>query len=182
MSESKTRYRMAIIPALIMWAVSMIFFVIGLSVGDTSGWIGYIAAALAVANTIIQIIGNDGDTDSLGPILTIVWIMSYALGIGSNVTALAYVIINIQNPWLEWLVCISLGTIIEIAPEKLFVLFWRSLPADLFQNLLRSGGSKSRSYGSQSSAPKYKAKHRPDFSQPSALDETENDDPYPYRA
>lgn len=122
----KFRHTMAVIPAVIFWAVSLVFFVLGLSFDDHTGYLKWIGIALAVANTIIQMIGWDTEPNELGPLLFYTWIASYILGIGTNLVSLI-TILQINNPLLEWIVAGSLSFLIEVTPERLFVLAWRSL-------------------------------------------------------
>ena len=111
--------------ALIFWSASFIFFIVGMSF-DTElvvfgkNIITAVSVALALAITIIQVAGN-GDKDIEGLDL-VVWLASYALGIGTNVYGLS-VVLNMNNPNLEWLVAISLGIIIEVSPERQLVKF-----------------------------------------------------------
>lgn len=128
--ERKFRYKIAFIPATIFWAASMVFFILGLAFGTigqatTHSIMFWVSVGLAISNTIIQIMGNDAEPGELGLVLFWGWIASYGLGIGSNVNSLIQ-ILNIQNRYLEWLIAISLGTMIEVMPERLWVLFWRS--------------------------------------------------------
>jgi hypothetical protein len=124
--QNKTRYKIAIVPAVIFWFASIVFFITGLSFGDKSGVMFWIALLLGLSNTVIQIIGNDSNAEDIGMVLFIGWIASYALGIGSNVNSLMMTI-QIDNRILEWTVCLSLGAMVEVLPERLFVLFWRSV-------------------------------------------------------
>lgn len=125
---------LAPIAALIMWAVSVLCFVFGLSfknpmgvlVGNTDISI-LIAFALSVANTIIQLIGNGQDFEKMDGVFRIGWYSSYVLGIASNVNALIG-ILGINNAVLEWAVALSLGSMIEIMPEKLIVVWLRTMP------------------------------------------------------
>jgi len=126
MSAIKIRHTLAAIPALIFWAVSLIFFVMGLSMQDQTGYLRNIAIGLAVANTIIQFIGWDSEPDELGSMLYVAWIASYILGVGTNMVSLLN-ILQINNSFLEYVVAGSLSVIIEMTPERLFVLAWRSV-------------------------------------------------------
>lgn len=125
---------LAPVAALIMWAVSVLCFVFGLSfknpmgvvVGSTDISI-WIAFALSVANTIIQLIGNGQDFEKMDGVFRIGWYSSYVLGIASNVNALLG-ILGINNVMLEWAVALSLGSMIEIMPEKLIVVWLKTQP------------------------------------------------------
>ena len=126
---------LAPVAAGIMWAVSVLCFVFGLSfknpmgvvVGSTDISI-WIAFALSVANTIIQLIGNGQDFEKMDGVFRIGWYSSYVLGIASNVNALLG-ILGINNIMLEWAVALSLGSMIEIMPEKLIVVWLKTVPA-----------------------------------------------------
>lgn len=121
----KLRHALAIIPAVIFWIASMAFFVLGFSFDDQTGAMWWIALGLSIANTVIQIMGNDSTYDEMGLILTIGWIASYILGIASNVVSLLFVL-NLPQ-YFEYAIAGSLGTMIEILPERMFVIAWRSI-------------------------------------------------------
>lgn len=124
--QIKVRHTLAAIPAVIFWVVSFMFFIMGLSLDDQTGYMLYIAFGLAAANTVIQLIGWDSRPEELGTILVWSWYASYVLGIGTNMVSLIN-ILQIQNTVLEWMVAGSLSFLIEVTPERLFVLAWRSL-------------------------------------------------------
>ena len=84
-----------------------------------------IAIALTVSNTIIQIIGNEQEAEGMGVALWFGWIASYILGIGTNIVGLIS-ILDIANTNLEWGIAFGLGTIIEVLPERLLVLFLKT--------------------------------------------------------
>lgn len=121
--------KFALLPALLFWLVSGLFFIIGLSFENPMVLYGVdfstpIAIALALSITIIQVIGNDQD-ENTGFIMKIGWYASYVLGIGTNVNGLLMVF-NIPNEILEWSIALSLGTMIEVLPERLLVTFLKS--------------------------------------------------------
>lgn len=121
--------KMALVPALIFWVASIAFFVAGLKFEKPLILLGKdittaLAFSLALAITAIQVLGNDDDNMSL-PMLA-GWYASYALGIGTNVNGLMGVF-NIQTQWLAWVIALSLGTMIEVLPEKFLIQFLRSL-------------------------------------------------------
>lgn len=125
---------LAPVAAGIMWVVSALCFVFGLSFKNPMGvMVGsydisiLIAFALSVANTIIQLIGNGQDISKMDGVFKIGWYSSYVLGIASNVNALIG-ILGINNPFLEWAVALSLGSMIEIMPEKLIVVWLKAIP------------------------------------------------------
>lgn len=120
------RHTFAVIPALIFWGVSLIFFVMGLSMDDHTGTLFYIACALALANTVVQLIGWDSHPDELGPLVYYSWLASYVLGIGTNMVSLLK-ILQLDVAFLEWMVAGALSFMIEVTPERLFVLAWRSV-------------------------------------------------------
>ena len=121
---------LSLLPAIVFWLVSMIFFVVGLNFKnpivifntDVSFWI---AISLSLSNTIIQIIGNEQEQEGLGLALWIGWIGSYALGIGTNVVGLLS-ILSINSVVLEWVIAIGLGSMIEVLPERLVVQFLKT--------------------------------------------------------
>ena len=150
------RFTLLIIPAVIFWVVSMRFFIMGMTIDDTTGQMMAIAIGLTIANTIIQVVGNGFSKDELGPILYYGWLMSYVLGVSSNFYALT-LILNIPIPYVEYAIAGSLGSMIEFMPEKMFVMFWNStFPRGFTFNFLRRNkankgykGSQNQNYASQ---------------------------------
>ena len=125
---------LAPVASAIMWLVSVLCFVFGLSFKNPMGvMVGnvdvsiFIAFALSIANTIIQLIGNGQDFEKMDGVFKAGWYASYVLGIASNVNALIG-ILGIGNVMLEWAVAVSLGSMIEIMPEKLIVVWLKSVP------------------------------------------------------
>lgn len=121
---------MALIPAVVFWLVSMIFFVVGLKFSNPIFILGWdasmaISISLTISNTIIQIIGNEQEAEGMGVALWFGWIASYVLGIGTNIVGLLS-ILAIENTNLEWGIAFGLGTIIEVLPERLLVLFLKT--------------------------------------------------------
>lgn len=121
---------LSLVPAIIFWFVSMVFFVFGLSFKNPIVLLGadlttFIAISLSVSNTIIQVIGNDQEAEGLGVALMLGWMASYALGIGTNVVGLLSVL-SIADSRLEWVIAIGLGTMIEVLPERLLVQFLKT--------------------------------------------------------
>lgn len=119
----------------VFWFASLICFVLGLQFkSDTLILLPGIgidlttlfSIGLGLANTAIQIVGNDSEREELGMALWLMWIASYMLGIGSNVNFL-YSKIALSSPILQFLVCWGLGTMIEVAPERLLVKFLRKI-------------------------------------------------------
>lgn len=159
---------LSLLPAIIFWAVSVIFFMVGLNFKNPIivGGIEvskYIAIALSISNTIIQIIGNEQEQEGLGMALWIGWIGSYALGIGTNVVGLLS-ILAINNVILEWVIAVGLGTMIEVLPEKLVVQFLKTVQPS-------KGKSK---YPPQQSRPPY----QPTLHNVSNSDRVRNKDNY----
>jgi hypothetical protein len=118
---------LSLIPAAVFWAVSMVFFVVGLQFKNPVVMAGKdlsmaIAISLSVSNTIIQIIGNDQEQDEMGFAMWLGWIGSYVLGIGTNTVGLVS-ILGIENVYIEWSIALGLGTVIEVMPERLLVQF-----------------------------------------------------------
>lgn len=114
----------------VLWAISVVCFVFGLKFDSPMIAFGYnigtiIAFALAMCNTIIQLIGNGMEFRRDDGVFRAIWIASYVLGISSNTNTLMQ-LVGMSSWWLEWAVSLSLGTIIEIAPEKLIILYLRS--------------------------------------------------------
>lgn len=129
------KYKMWLAPfaSLFLWGISVIAFVWGLSFKNPLVVYGfdatmYIAFGLSVCNTIIQLIGNgmkiDGNqTDN---VFFWIWVASYALGISSNTNTLLQ-ILSIESKVLEWIIALALGAIIEIAPEKMILMWLKSI-------------------------------------------------------
>jgi hypothetical protein len=127
------------VAALIMWTVSVLCFVFGLSFKNPVGYVlggmdvsMWVAFSLSLANTIIQLIGNGKKMSEMDEVFKAGWIASYALGIASNVNALLN-ILGMGNVFLEWVVALSLGTMIEVMPEKLIVMWLKSIPEKVAQ-------------------------------------------------
>ena len=128
----KTKPMLSLVPAILFWVASMIFFVVGMSFENPIYLLGKdvsmaIAFGLMVSITLVQVVGNS--TEDLDRVERGVWLASYALGIGTNVYGLMLVL-NISSEPLKWIICASLGVIIEISPEKLFVRFLKSLASE----------------------------------------------------
>lgn len=118
--------------ALFMWLISNVCFVFGLSFKNPVLVWGfdatlYIAFGLSISNTAIQLLGNgmklDRGTDG---VFFWIWLASYALGISSNTNTLLQ-ILGIDSKVLEWTIAIALGAMIEIAPEKMIVMWLKSI-------------------------------------------------------
>lgn len=123
--ENKIKF--SLLPAVVFWLASMIFFVAGMKFANPIVVLGldfslFLAVSLALANTFIQVIGNEQSADELGLPLYLGWLASYVLGIGTNVYGLLSVL-SMNNVYLEWIVALSLGTMIEVLPEKFLVQF-----------------------------------------------------------
>lgn len=119
----------------VFWVASLICFVFGLAFKSGEGiYLPGIplnlemlfSIGLGLANTSIQIVGNDTDKEDLGLALWIMWIGSYLLGVGSNVNYL-YQKIGLDSWVLQAMVCWGLGVMIEVAPERLLVKFLRAI-------------------------------------------------------
>lgn len=125
--EIKNWARVAV--SLIYWAASMIFFVVGFSFSNPIVIFGKdvsvpLAVALSIANTIIQISGNgDEDKDLID---NVIWFASYILGISTNYIGLT-MLLNMNDPNLERVIAGSLGTMIEVLPERMLVKFLKEV-------------------------------------------------------
>lgn len=131
--DSWNANKMAIAPyvAIVLGAVSMLCFVLGLSFKNPIIMFGVdfsmvIAFALSLCNTAIQLIGNGNDQVGDDWVFSAIWKASYLLGISSNVNTLLS-ILGMSSIYLEWTVALALGSIIEIAPEKLIIMYLKSL-------------------------------------------------------
>jgi hypothetical protein len=134
----------------------MIFFIVGLQFKNPVIIAGKdvsmaIAVSLSISNTIIQIIGNDQEQDSMGFAMWLGWIGSYALGIGTNTVGLVS-ILGIENVYIEWTIALGLGTVIEVMPERLLVEFLKG-----FVGVANNFGRLNRQQSQQNSKnePKY---------------------------
>lgn len=121
--------------APVFWIASLICFVLGLQFKTGTGimipWttidaVSLFSIGLGFANTALQVVGNDTEKEELGMPLFLMWMASYALGIGSNVNFL-YSVIGLNGWFLQGMVCWGLGIMIEVAPERLLVKFLRSV-------------------------------------------------------
>lgn len=154
---------LSLIPAIVFWVVSMIFFIIGLNFKNPIMLFGIdfslmIAVALSLANTVIQIIGNDQEKEGLGLALWIGWIGSYMLGIGTNVVGLLS-ILAIDHVLLEWVIAIGLGTMIEVLPERLVVQFLKTMKPKKSQQEFVQNRKPSKSH--RPYPPKFPTKQLP---------------------
>ncbi len=146
---------LSLVPAIIFWVSSMLFFIVGMSFENPMIVFGRdvsiaIAIALSLSNTIIQVIGNDEELDG---VMKAVWLSSYALGIGTNVYGLM-IILNMSNQVLEAIVSISLGVMIEVSPERLVVQFlktWKKAKVPTYHGMPAYPNND-----------KYVPKHKPD--------------------
>lgn len=139
----ENKLKLSLLPAMVFWGVSMLCFVFGLSFKNPLGFeisgvdvSIIIAIALSLANTFVQVVGNDMKQEDMDMLFKLGWWGSYALGIGSNVNTL-FTVIGISNPFVQWAICLGLGTMIEVLPEKLFVKFLQSV-----RITLKSGSSQ----------------------------------------
>lgn len=112
-----------------------------------------IAISLTISNTIIQIIGNEQETEGMGVALWFGWIASYVLGIGTNIVGLLS-ILAIENTNLEWGIAFGLGTIIEVLPERLLVLFLKTWEGHKKKGSGSSTAESSESNPAMSKLPK----------------------------
>jgi hypothetical protein len=133
-SWNTNKMLLAPVAALILWVVSVLCFVFGLSFKNPIGYTiqgmdvsMMVALALSLANTIIQLIGNGKDPKDMDTVFMAGWYASYVLGISSNINALLQ-ILDMGNTALEWGVAASLGTMIEVMPEKLIIIWLKNLP------------------------------------------------------
>ena len=166
---NENKLYMAPVASGILWITSVMCFVFGLSfknpVGytlgmwDVSVWVAF---ALSLANTIIQLIGNGQKFEEMDVVFKAGWVASYILGISSNVNALLQ-ILGMNNVGLEWGVALSLGTMIEVLPEKLIVIWLKSPSGKQEQkpqnNQQHQQQKKHIPFPPQKST--YKAQHRP---------------------
>jgi hypothetical protein len=125
----KNKPMFSLVPAIIFWVTSVIFFVVGMSFDNPMLLFGtdvsmYIAIALSLAITFIQILGNDAS--DMDFIEKVVWLASYALGIATNVYGLMTVL-QFTNHSLEVITSVSLGIIIEVSPERFLIRFLKSM-------------------------------------------------------
>lgn len=128
-SYRKSKPWARLVAALIYWAASMIFFVVGFSFSNPIVIFGYdisvpLAVALSITNTIIQISGNDDDR--MDAIDRMVWIASYVLGISTNYIGLT-MLLNMSDPNLENIIAFCLGVMIEVLPERMLIKFLKEL-------------------------------------------------------
>lgn len=143
---------LAPVASLILWITSVLCFVFGLSfknpVGYTIGTLDisvWVAFALSIANTIIQLIGNNQDFEKMDGVFKAGWVASYVLGISSNVNALLQ-ILGMGNVLLEWGVAVSLGTMIEVMPEKLIMVWLKSGKQEQKSNNNQNNNNKPKPY------------------------------------
>ena len=154
--------------APVFWVASLVCFVFGLSFkqgtgivipGTTMDLAILFSIGLGLANTAIQIVGNDTEKEDLGMALFLMWGASYALGIGSNVNFL-YSIIGLTHPFLQFMVCWGLGIMIEVAPERLLVRWLRGV------GILKSSNSAQKPQQSNTVSNQQNARKEPPQSLP----------------
>jgi hypothetical protein len=124
------KMNIAPILALGLWIISALCFVFGLNFKNPMGislWgvdLGIIVASmLSIIMTGVQLMGNGKSLKELqrdDPIFFIGWVATYFLGIASNVNTLL-MILGVSNIYLEGIIAVSLGAIIEIMPEKIII-------------------------------------------------------------
>ena len=116
----------AVLAAIMLWLVSMAFFMIGFSVASGGGMylpnistnVGpIIAFTISIVNTFIQITWNGPKDDWAEWGL---WGASYLVGVLSNYLGLLQ-IFNMQDPMIEKGLALAIGIMIEVAPEKLLL-------------------------------------------------------------
>lgn len=130
------RHKLAIVGALVCWALSMYFSKEGFSVGNTVMlWVGWVLASIV---TVVELVFNS-PTQKLSLTLIVVGVLCYLYGIWTNVTGFW----EIQHP-TETFVALSsksvlswfVGFIMEVLPEPLFM--WgvtATFDGDLIGNL-----------------------------------------------
>lgn len=160
---NKNKMGVAPFAALILWLISIVCFVFGLSFKNQLLILGYdlgivIAFALSLCNTFIQLIGNDMVKEDV--IFLWIWRASYLLGISSNTNTLLQ-IIGIDSVALEWGVALALGAIIEVAPERLVVLWLRSLKDNKKPNQPQNQQHQNKHIQYQPTKSNYKPQHKP---------------------
>jgi hypothetical protein len=164
---NENKMGLAPIASLILWAVSVLCFVFGLSFKNPIGYsLGgwdvsiIVAFALSLAITIIQLIGNGKNPKDMDTVFLMGWVASYALGIASNVNALLH-ILDMGNVGLEWVVSMSLGTMIEVMPEKLLIVWLRTLNDKKPQQHQNKTQNKHIQFPHPIQKSTYKAQHKP---------------------
>jgi hypothetical protein len=113
--------RIGILASITMLVVSIFFSQYGFSFSDTTGWGIWIGLALSLSITIIQLSGGI-EENGKDWLMWIVWLGSYAYGIISNVKGISDFMAGSDSLYFRWMVAVSVGTMIEIAPERLLKL------------------------------------------------------------
>lgn len=154
-----------LVVSLIYWAASMIFFVVGFSFSNPIVIFGTdisvpLAVALSLANTVIQVSGNgDDDKDWID---NVIWIASYALGISTNYIGLT-MLLNMGDPKLEMIVSASLGTMIEILPERMLVKFLKEYKPFKKSNPVKTPQGKFNRPAQSNARPQFGKQITPDM-------------------
>lgn len=172
--KSWNTYKMYAAPfvALVLWGISVICFVFGLNFKNPLIVMGTdislpFSFALAMCMTVIQVVGNGRDNKDDG-IFKWIWWASYVLGISSNTNTLLG-ILGLNNTLLEWGVAVPLGAIIEIAPEKLIVMWIEALPTKPQQQQQKQVQNPYKPQyppnGSVQHKSNYKPQHKPNHNQ-----------------
>lgn len=165
------KHKLAILPAVIFFAVSMLFFMVGLKFNKPFIVFGQnitqlIAIGLTLANTVVQLLGNDAeDRGKMTLPLLLGWYGSYALGIGTNIAGILD-LLDVGSLGLNWLIAVGLGTMIEVLPERLILITLKG--SDIVhgsRSVQYKNKSSSRGMGATYNAPR-STTHTPPMNRP----------------
>jgi hypothetical protein len=171
------RHKLAILGAVICWALSVWFSYLGFRIdSDKIAFVGWI---LAFVVTIVELVFNS-QTGKLSLTLIVTGILCYAYGIWTNITGFW----SLQHPGVEFVIFNQhaimpafVGIIMEVLPEPL--LMWglmSNMDGDFLGNMIGLWNGKlsyaqpNQSQNNQSTvkpvAPKYTPSHKPNFNNP----------------
>lgn len=154
-----------ILAAIAGWVISMIFFVIGFSFGSQMMFgnmdVAFpVAVTVGLILTVIELAWNEEKEDLLD---WAIWIFAYSLGIASNYYGLS-LILGMADPNVEKIVAIALGSLIEIAPERMLIRGFQGMDFRFdLRGLIRSAGGFVKSKQGQRSNKDYTRTAEPTY-------------------
>lgn len=138
------------------WVVSMVFFVVGFSFGSQMMFgnfnVGFpVSITIGLILTAIELAWNEEKEDVLD---WGIWLFAYGLGIASNYYGLT-IVLGMSDPNVEKIIAGLLGTLIEIAPERMLIRGLRNININL-PTLIRSIGKGKGPKNSKGYTPTYR--------------------------
>lgn len=111
--------------SIVVLIISIFFSSWGFSFDmNNYSWAFWVSMALGASITVLQLVGNKDDGKD--EVFRIIWLLSYAYGIYTNVMGLSQIRGGIST-WTDYILPVIVGAFIEIVPEKLFLTSLRKL-------------------------------------------------------